>query len=220
MKIAIIGGQTKADFLIDMFKRENHRLVVVNDTAEYGAYLSKKYNIDVLVNDPAKRYVLEEAEIYDFDVLVSLLPNDADNLAVCQIAKKILRIKKTVVSVSNPRNVEYFKSLGVDTVLSATYMISKYIEKASVLEGIARSIITEFESIAITTITVKNESQVVDKSLIKLALPSGISVAAIMRENEVIIPKGETVLKGGDRLLVISDADKQQRVIDQFAAEK
>lgn len=155
MKIVIAGGQSKADFLIEMFKKEHHKLVVINDSLSYGTYLAKKHKVDVIINDPTSKFVLEEAQIENFDVLVALLPNDADNLALCQIAKSVFSVKKTVASVSDPRNVQYFRMMGVDTAISATYMISKYIEKASVLEGIARSIVTEFEALAITTITIE-----------------------------------------------------------------
>ena len=173
-----------------------------------------------IINDPTSKFVLEEAQIENFDVLVALLPNDADNLALCQIAKSVFSVKKTVASVSDPRNVQYFRMMGVDTAISATYMISKYIEKASVLEGIARSIVTEFEALAITTITIEKNSIMADKSLAVINLPSGISIGAVMRENDVIVPRGSTVLYPGDKVLVISSSKQQQDAIDLFAQTK
>lgn len=220
MKIVIAGGQSKADFLIEMFKKEHHKLVVINDSLSYGTYLAKKHKVDVIINDPTSKFVLEEAQIENFDVLVALLPNDADNLALCQIAKSVFSVKKTVASVSDPRNVQYFRMMGVDTAISATYMISKYIEKASVLEGIARSIVTEFEALAITTITIEKDSIMADKSLAVINLPSGISIGAVMRENDVIVPRGSTVLHPGDKVLVISSSKQQQDAIDLFAQTK
>ena len=220
MKIVIAGGQSKADFLIEMFKKEHHKLVVINDSLSYGTYLAKKHKVDVIINDPTSKFVLEEAQIENFDVLVALLPNDADNLALCQIAKSVFSVKKTVASVSDPRNVQYFRMMGVDTAISATYMISKYIEKDSVLEGIARSIVTEFEALAITTITIEKNSIMADKSLAVINLPSGISIGAVMRENDVIVPRGSTVLYPGDKVLVISSSKQQQDAIDLFAQTK
>ena len=215
MKIVIAGGQSKADFLIEMFKKEHHKLVVINDSLSYGTYLAKKHKVDVIINDPTSKFVLEEAQIENFDVLVALLPNDADNLALCQIAKSVFSVKKTVASVSDPRNVQYFRMMGVDTAISATY-----IEKASVFEGIARSIVTEFEALAITTITIEKNSIMADKSLAVINLPSGISIGAVMRENDVIVPRGSTVLYPGDKVLVISSSKQQQDAIDLFAQTK
>ena len=43
MNIVIAGGQTKADFLISMFKKGKHNLVVINDDEDYADFLSKKH---------------------------------------------------------------------------------------------------------------------------------------------------------------------------------
>ena len=185
MKIVIAGGQSKADFLIEMFKKEHHKLVVINDSLSYGTYLAKKHKVDVIINDPTSKFVLEEAQIENFDVLVALLPNDADNLALCQIAKSVFSVKKTVASVSDPRNVQYFRMMGVDTA-----------------------------------ITIEKNSIMADKSLAVINLPSGISIGAVMRENDVIVPRGSTVLYPGDKVLVISSSKQQQDAIDLFAQTK
>ena len=81
MRIVIAGGQTKADFLIGMFKKNHHKLVVINDTPSYAEYLVQKHKIDVIVNDATSKAALADAGIENFDVLVALLPSDADKTA-------------------------------------------------------------------------------------------------------------------------------------------
>ncbi len=216
MRIVIAGGQTKADFLIGMFKKNHHKLVVINDTTSYAEYLVQKHKIDVIVNDATSKAALADAGIENFDVLVALLPSDADNLAVCQLAKNVFHVKKTVAAVSDPKNVPYFKLLGIDSAISATYLIAKQIEKASVLESAAHSIVTEFDSLAITTMSVQENSLFNGMSLKDIALPEGISIGAIMRKEEVIVPKGNTVLQTDDRVLIISNSQRQEEAIRLF----
>ncbi|HBD06171.1 MAG TPA: potassium transporter TrkA [Firmicutes bacterium] len=220
MNIVIAGGQTKADFLISMFKKERHNLVVINDSVDYADYLSKKHNIDVIVGDPTSTLVLSEAEIEEFDILVALTPSDTDNLMICQLGKKMLHIHKTVASVSDPTNVDYFTSLGVDTAISATYLISKYIEKASVLENMTRTIVTEFDSLSITTITVLENSNVANRSLSEIKLPEGVSLGAILRQDKVMVPNGKSVIKPGDKILMITSADMQNTAINIINSER
>lgn len=50
------------------------------------------YGIPVICGDPCKRYMQEEAEIETFNLLIALMQNDADNLAVCQTASLIYHI--------------------------------------------------------------------------------------------------------------------------------
>lgn len=213
MKIVIAGGQTKADFLIGMFKKEKHHLVVINDTVEYADFLSKKHRLKVIAADPTKSFVLRDAHIDNYDVIVALTPDDADNLAICQLAKKLLHIHKTVAAVSDPKNVEYFQALGVDTAISATFLISKYIEKASVLETMTRAIVSEFESLSITTIRVQENTFVANRTLSDISLPDGISIGAIMRRDQVIVPNGKSLIKPEDRILVITSSAMQNKAI-------
>lgn len=105
MKIVIAGGQSKADFLIEMFKKEHHKLVVINDSLSYGTYLAKKHKVDVIINDPTSKFVLEEAQIENFDVLVALLPNEADNLALCKLLRVYLVSRK--LSLVFPTHVTF-----------------------------------------------------------------------------------------------------------------
>ena len=88
MKIVVAGGRSKADFLIGSLLEKKHEVTVINDEEAYCWYLSEKYNIPVVVGNPCKRYVLEEAEIDHADILIALRPGDPDNLAICQTAKK------------------------------------------------------------------------------------------------------------------------------------
>lgn len=214
MKIVIAGGQTKADFLISMFKKEHHHLVVINDTEAHAEYLAKKHNINVYVADPSSTLVLKDANIENYDIIIALCPSDAANLSICQYAKKVLHIHKTVAAVSDPKNVEYFKMLGVDTAISATYLISRYIEKASVLENMTRSIVSEFESLAITTITVQENTYVANRTLSEIKLPEGVSLGAIVRNDDVIVPNGKSVIMPQDKILIITSSKMQQKAIN------
>lgn len=213
MRICVAGGQSKADFLIDFFLRKGHQVVVINDDEAYSEYLAKRHDILVYVNDPTKKFVLEEAEIDDFDILIGLRPVDADNLKICQIAKKNLHIKKTVAIVSNPKNVEVFRKLGVDTVISATYMVSRYIEQASIFDSITTTLSLENDRIVILNLIVEADSPLVGKTLIQINMPELMTIGCILREDALIIPKGSTQIKLSDKLLIITSQNKQSDAI-------
>jgi trk system potassium uptake protein len=128
MKTVIAGGRKNCDFLIGSLLHRNHKLIVINDDEKYCEYLATKYQIPVISGDPSDMHILDKAHIKGFDSLISLKTDDADNLAICQGAKLIYAIKKTVCIVSNPKNIEVFKKLGVDTVINTEYMVADLIE--------------------------------------------------------------------------------------------
>lgn len=214
MNIVIAGGHTEADFLIGSFLEKKHNLTVINEDVNYCEYLASTHSIPVVHGVPYKQDTLSGANIYNFDVLIALSYNDADNLAVCQLAKKVYNIQKTVCIVSNPINVNFFKQLGVNTVISATYLVSNMIEQASTIENLIATLALENNKIILTELIVDPLYPVCNKRLIDVKFPHGIIVSCILRNDNMIVPNGTTVIFPHDKLLIISSPSDQQKVID------
>lgn len=220
MKIVIVGGHNKADFLIDSLLKKNHKLVVINEEEEYSEYLSLKYDIPVIYGDPCKQYLLEEAEIHDFDILISLMEGDQDNFAICQTAKKLYKIKKVVCIVTDPKNVDIFKKLGLDTVISATYSISKLIEQASTIESLMNSLSIENEKIIMSELLIDKNYESVGKKLSELIFPKNAIVSCILRDDTMIVPNGNIIISFGDKLFIISTPENQKEALLTITGEK
>lgn len=219
MRIVIVGGYNKADFLIDSLLKKNHKLVVVNEDKDYSEYLSMKYDISVVCGDPCKQYLLEEAEIDDFDILISLMEKDQDNFAICQTAKKIYNIKKVVCIVTAPKNVDIFKKLGLDTVISATYSISKLIEQASTIESLMNTLALENEKIIMSEILIDKNYLSVGKKLAEIVFPENAIISCILRNNSMIVPNGNTVIEFGDKLFIISTPENQKEALNSITKD-
>ncbi len=131
MKIAVVGGKNKADFLIGTLLKDKHEIKVINDDLSFCNYIAKEYKIPVLHGDIGRCYTLEDADIRGYDLIIALGVFDSDNFAICKTGKEILGIKKAVAVVSNPKYVEIFETLGVDRAISGTYLLGNYIAKES-----------------------------------------------------------------------------------------
>jgi len=62
-------------------------------------------------------------------------------------------------------------------------------------------------STGISEITVENDSSLVDAALRSSSIPRGVLITAIERGRDVIRPTGETIIKAGDRLMVLGGSD-------------
>jgi cell volume regulation protein A len=60
---------------------------------------------------------------------------------------------------------------------------------------------------ALHEVDVPDGSAVVRRRVFELGLPPDVLIVLIDREGEVIVPRGETVVVGGDRLMVLADLD-------------
>jgi len=213
MKIVIVGGKNEADFLIKMFKQGNHKLIVINESREYCNYLSANNRIPVFCGDSAKQYVLEEAQVQNADVIIALCEKDTDNLVICQLASKVFNVKKTVCIVSNPKNVEVFKRLGVNSVISSTYLVAQTIKRESTIENLIKTLSIEDDMIVITEIQIEEGYEIVDKMLMDINPPSNVNISCIIRDSQMIIPNGQTIIKSKDRLVLVSTPNDQNEII-------
>ena len=214
MRIVVAGGRTQADFLIGNLVKKKHKIVVINDDQAYCDYLSSTHKIPVFCGDPSRRFVLEEAGIQDFDVVIALTYKDADNLAICQYAKRCFGVKKVICIVANPKNADLFKELGVNTVISSTHMVAEYITQATSVENLIKSMSLENDKVTITEVYVESNYSCVDKTLMNIDLPTNSIIGCIIRKSsDMIVPNGNTEIKAGDKLLVISSPENLKKVI-------
>ena len=215
MKIVIVGGTTEADFLISTLK-EKHTLKIINDDAEYATYLANTHAIPVICGDACQNYILDSAEIENYQVLISLLPNDADNLALCQLAKDKYNISKTVAVVKNPKNVELFKSFGVTEVISSAYSAARQIASLSVLDSLVNTFSLQNGEIVVTELVVSDSCKFINKTLAGIILPPQVIVACIFRDKEMIVPNGKSEILANDRLVLISPKAIQSKLVEIF----
>lgn len=135
MKIIVAGGREEADFLIGLLLMKKHKLMAVNGDMEWCEHLAVVHDsISVIYGDPCKEIVMEEAGIRGFDIVIALQEKDADNLEICQMAKRLFDVEKTVCTVKNPKNVEIFQLLGIDRAINVACMAASYIEQTSTRE--------------------------------------------------------------------------------------
>lgn len=215
MKIVIVGGTTEADFLISTLK-EKHTLKIINDNSEYASYLANTHALPVICGDACQKYILDSAEIENYQVLISLLPNDADNLALCQLAKDKYNISKTVAVVKNPKNVELFKSFGVTEVISSAFSVAQQIASISTLDSLVNTFSLQSNDVVVTELVVSASCKFINKTLAGIILPSQVIVACIFRNGNMIVPNGKSEILANDRLVLISPKAVQSKLVEIF----
>ena len=89
---------------------------------------------------------------------------------------------------------------------SSNYVIEKLSEDLSSADAIIDQVI------------ISNQSNVANKLLKEILLPKEALVSAIKRDEQVIIPDGNTQLRAGDQVIVIGKKDDVEKVVKRFAA--
>jgi trk system potassium uptake protein TrkA len=214
MKIVIANGTKQAEFILEMFKARENRIIVINSSRQLAKEISAKEHVSVIVGRPWRSYILEEADVYDADVFISLCEKDTDSYACCTLAKRMFNVKKCICVVSNPNNVELYKKLGIDSVVSSTYLLAQTIKSESSVESIIKTLSLENNKIMVMEAPVLTDYAIANKRIMDINFPKYASIAAIYRNYRIIIPSGQIVIYPKDTLLIVCDPVDQNRILD------
>ena len=141
MKIAIVGCGKKVVFLVESLLQEHHSLTVINSIKDECVEFSHVFdNVTIIHGDGSKPYILREAEVENCDLMIAITNTDADNLVICQLAKKVFGIKRAFATVNDPTNEDVFKRLGINTAVSATRVMAEIIGQMASINDIVRYI--------------------------------------------------------------------------------
>jgi trk system potassium uptake protein TrkA len=219
MKIVIANGSKQAVFIIEMFKNKENQLIVINSSRSLANEIAHKEHISVLVGFPWRNFILEEAGVHDADVFISLCEKDTDNYASCILAKKIFNVKKCICVVNNPENVELYKKLGIDSVISSTYLLAQSIRSESSMESLIKTLTLENDKIVVSEIPVLSKYRLANKRIMDIDFPKYASIAAIYRNFTVLIPNGQVEIKPKDSLLIVCAPEDQKRIFSFIQQE-
>lgn len=204
MKIVIAGGDAEAEYIIASFRSSGSDIVVINGDREVAQRLLRSCNIPVVCGTPWRKYVLEQANAYDADVFIALNERDEDNFATCMIAKKVFNAKKCICVVHNPKNVDVFKQLGIDSAISSTYLLAESIRKESTQDNLVKMLSLDNNRLSILEFTVMTKSEIANHKIRDIHFPNTMaSIAAIKRGFDVIIPNGDVTLLPKDVLTIV-----------------
>ncbi len=162
--------------------------------------------------DGTKPYILEDAGILKMDTVIALSNMDSANLIVCEIAKKQFYVKNTFAVVNDPENMRVFRELGVNKCISVEQILTDAIEQEAIMENLKSYLPMENVKIVICEVELDDKSPVLNKKLWEIGLPKDSIIGCIIRAEQTIIPQGNTDLKAGNRVILLSSPDSMYKI--------
>lgn len=210
MRIILIGGDDTVYYLARQLKKHQHHVTIINRNEQQCHDLFVQTNATVIHGEGSNKATLESAGARQADVVLALTPYDHDNLIACQVAQKLFGVPRTIALVNDPDNEEVFEKLGVTLAFSSTRIIANLIEQHATFENIRRVMPVGEGMLTMSDIRLDRGSPAIGKTLNELPLSNNSLIACIVRDEEVIIPRGSNQLHVGDHLLVISKPEAAQ----------
>jgi len=204
MKVILVGSGRILYYLARQFNRKELDVQIVTPVKQEARELSQRVNRPVLVGDATDPKILEDAGAFRADVVLALTPNDEDNLAVCQIARQMYQVPRTIALVNDPENEEIFHKLKVSVAISATRILSIILEEQAGFEEIGKLISVAEGRVSVAEVVLREDSPAAGRSLESITLPAEALIGGIIRGGKVLIPRGGSQLLAADRLILIA----------------
>jgi len=157
----------------------------------------------VLHGDGSEQGLLQEENIRDMDVVATLTGDEETNVLTSLLAKR-MGAQKTVTRISRFSYFPLVSAIGLDHVVSsrlaAINTILQYVRRGKVLSAMT----LKGEEAEVLEAIAMETSDIVGKPIQKIRFPKGALVIAIIRDKDVIIPTGESVIQPKDQIVILS----------------
>ena len=224
-KILIIGGGNIGFNLAKNLEEsfDSTRVKIIEKNKERSELIASELNNTIVINgDALDEEVLMEANIDEVQTVLALTNDDEDNLMVSILVEKFAKdksdvIEKRTMALINKPNYSLLQSSlkiddFIDPRMNTVSSILKHIHKGTIEN--AYSILNgEYEIIEAEII---ETSELINKELKNSNLPDEIRVGAILRGEDVIIPRSDFVFKKEDVVVLLAKKDFLNIVENMF----
>ncbi len=219
MNIIIAGDGEVGVHLAKSLTELDHNITVVDPHSELLKRLESETDLMTITGDSTSPQVLQDANVGDCDLFLSVLHEESVNLMTCILAKK-LKAKKTVARISNaellnPKHREMFCELGVDELVCPERIAAREITNL-----LNNSVATEFFDfsgglLTMYVVRIDEGSPVVGHDMKELAQEHPdlqVRVVAILRRGETLIPHRGMALQADDQVYLIGRTNQMEGV--------
>lgn len=214
--IMIIGGGKISVYLAKLLDHINVNTTIIEKDIDTAMKLSAMLpNLNVVHGDGTNRSLLLEEGLSDADAFCCLTGIDEENIVLSLFAKSVNDNVKTIAKVNHTLFREVIKTLDIDSVIYPKFttanMIIKHVRAKAAgnhsddLTKVTRIINNRVEAIEFQ---VSDDSALIGTQIQNLKLRKNILLGTIMRNGEVIIPKGSDTIMADDSVVVVTTTEQ------------
>lgn len=204
MNIIVVGAGKLGFYLAKNLIEKGHKVTVIDENKGKCEKIANALDIRVFCADGTRIETLAQVSAGKCDVFIAATGSDEDNLVACEIAKKRFKVGRTVAKSNQHRNISLMKKLGIDIVVDEAQIITELIEHeidSSHIQlvadiGNSDAVINEYK--------IPLEWSLSGKKVSELEIPQECVLVYLRRNGIFMIPRGNTVIMGGDEIIALA----------------
>ena len=218
-KILIIGGGNIGFNLAKNIEQsfDEARIKIIEKDKSRAEFIANELNNTLVINgNGLDEDILTEVNLEEVETVIALTNDDEDNLMVSVLVEKFSKDKRTMALINKPNYSLLQTSLKIDDMIdprmTTVSSILKHVHKGTI-ETAYTILNGEYEVIEAEII---ETSELINKELKNSNLPNDIRIGAILRKDEIIIPRSSFVFQKEDTVVLLAKRDQLPIVENLF----
>ena len=222
MKVVIVGAGEVGFHIASRLAIENRDVVVVDKDSKALRRVSDHIDVKTVHGSGSSPVALEEAGLKETDIILALTNSDEINLVACLVADTLSPSIKKLARLRNTDFDDYLDSFSkisprIDTIINPEIEMVKTIDQLISIPSAVE--VNEFADGQVKFVGVKLDKNARGVGVHLSALSTRIGrqvplIAAILRNEELIIPRGDDRLLAGDEIYFITE---EHRLLESLA---
>ncbi|MGI6226383.1 MAG: Trk system potassium transporter TrkA [Peptococcales bacterium] len=208
MRVIIIGAGKVGYNIAQILSYENHDIVVIEKDEERYKIIEESLDVQAIHGSGASSEILEQADVYAADLLIAVTEFDELNMIACVLAKQY-GVPKTVARVRNPEYADnnlltQSPVLGIDLLINPEKVTASEISQ---LIEVPEAIDVEYYAdgkIQLLELGINEDAPIINSYLKDIQTPYRYVIVAILRDEKMIIPRGNDIIKKNDIIFVLA----------------
>ena len=212
MNIIIVGNGKVGYSLAEQLVRENHDITIVDISEDKLRRASDSLDVMAVRGNGVSAPSLQEAGAESADLLVAATNSDEVNMVCCLTAKN-MGTKYTIARIRNPEYTEQIFAMrdvfGLSMAINPEKQAAEEIERLLKYPGFLRRDTFAKGRAEIVELRIDGQSKLCNVALsaISSVIKTKVLVCAVLRSGEAVTPKGDFVLREGDRVFVTAPTE-------------
>jgi trk system potassium uptake protein len=213
MRVAVAGAGNVGLFIANDLRAAEHEILLLEKDPDVAERLQVADGVELRVADACEVNSLRAAQLERCDVAVAATGDDEDNLVFSLLAKQEFAVPRVIARVNHPQNEWLFnENWGVDLPVSTPHLVTALVEEAVSVGRLVRLLTFEGGGARLVEVTLADDSPAIDTAIKDLDIPRSATIVAVVRDEHVVMPRGDTVFEAGDEVLAMVTSESEDDV--------
>jgi trk system potassium uptake protein TrkA len=200
-KALIMGGTRITMRFAKRFHDKYHLKIIDNDRENCENMATALPDCEIVLGDGRDIEVLRENNIYQYDAFLALTESSETNILTCLSAKEF-GVPKTIADVENLQFVSQAENLNIGTIINKKLLASSRIFKILLDTDESNAKCLALADAEVAEMTVREGAKITKAPVKDLHLPFGMTLAALVRDDQYMLISGNTRIEAGDFVVV------------------